>query len=294
MRVTEKMLYEGTLANVATTRTSLDKAQRELSSGKRVESPGDDPAASAMVVRHRVTQARLAAIGTAAQRAADELNASDAALDGIGNLLGRAQQIATQLGNDSYSPQDRLAAAEEVDGLFRQTISLLNTRFADRYIFGGFQDAAAPFDGSGAYHGDSGVRQVEIAPGLLEDASLRVDTVIAGAGGGANLLATYTQLASALRTNDGAAIRSALGPLDQSSNQLATARTRLGTSVNLFEGAAQQCSDGTIQEKIFIGELADADAVDASTRLSLAQYALDATLSAAARSFQLSLVERLK
>ena len=294
MRVTEKMIFEGTLATLGTSRNNLAEAQDELSSGKRVQAPGDDPAAAALVVRHRVEQSRLDAIGTTAQRAADELNAADSALDGVDNLLARAQQLATQLGNDTYGAEDRASAATEVDGLFSQAVELLNTRYAGRYLFGGFQDASPPFDATGAYHGDNGVRQVEIAPGLFEDASVRADTTITGAGGGANLLTTLTDLANAMRANDGTAIRATLGSFDQVGNQIATARTRAGTAVNVFQGAVDQCGQGSDQEKVLIGKLADADVLDASTRLSAAQTSLDATLTAAAKTFQLSLVDYLK
>ena len=43
----------------------------------------------------------------------------------------------------------------------------MNTQEAGRYLFGGNIDRTPPFDAAGTYAGDTGVRQVEVAPGLL-------------------------------------------------------------------------------------------------------------------------------
>src|SRR5664279_244132 len=140
MRVTEKMIFENSIAQTATSRQNLEVAQNEVASGMRVLHPGDDPVAAALSVGHTVDKARFTAVGLSAQRAADELNAADTALDSITTAANRAQVIATQFGNDSYSATDRATAAVEVDGLFKGAVSLLNTTYGGRYIFGGYKD----------------------------------------------------------------------------------------------------------------------------------------------------------
>lgn len=291
MRVTEKMIYDGTIYRCTDSRAKLGKAQDELSSGKRVVAPGDDPAAAALVVRHRIDQNRFNAIGTSAQRAADELDASDGSLDNVSNLLVRARELATQLGSDSYGAPDRASGAEEVDGVLKQIINELNTRFGDRYLFAGFKDTTQPFDASGNFQGDNGVRTVEVSPGLFEMASVDVSGLAAGPTG---IVQSLTSLSNALRANDGSTVRSLITNLDTLGNNLSTMRTHIGTSVNVFQGAVDLCKSSSDDETIFIGKVQDADAIDASTRLSLAQYALQATLTAASKTFDLSLVNLMK
>jgi flagellar hook-associated protein 3 FlgL len=291
MRVTEKMIYEGTIARVTQSRTRMGIAQDQLSSGKRVIAPGDDPAAAALVVRHRIDENRFNAIGTAAQKAGDELNAADAALDNVGNLINRARQLATQLGSDSYGAADRTSGAQEVDGILRQVVTELNARFGERYLFGGFKDTAPPFDFSGAYQGDSGVRTVEVSPGLFEMASVDVSGLATGPTG---IVQTLTDLSTALKANDGAGARAMITNFDTLTSNLSTIRSHIGTSVNVFEAATELCEMSADDEKIFIGKIQDADAIDASTTLSLAQYALEATLTAATKTFSLSLVDHMK
>jgi flagellar hook-associated protein 3 FlgL len=293
MRITEKMIFESSIAQTGKSRENLAKAQNEVASGTRVQHPGDDPVAASLSVGHIVDKARFAAVGQSAQRAADELNAADTALDGITTVANRTLVIATQFGNDSYGAGDRATAAIEVDGLFKQTVSLLNSTYGGRFIFGGFKDNAAPFDPVGAYVGDSNIRTVEVAPGLYQAASLDANTIVKGAGGGVDLLKTMADLSKALETNDGPGIRAGLDKLNTSINQLAAGRTQAGMAQDAFQTAVTTAQTAVSDETIKIGKLLDADIIDASTRLASAQYALNATLSAAAKTLTMSLADKL-
>jgi flagellar hook-associated protein 3 FlgL len=293
MRVTEKMIFENSIAQTGRSRENLAQAQNEVASGTRVEHPGDDPVAAALSVGHTVDKARFTAVGQSAQRAADELNAADTALDGITTVANRALVIANQFSNDTYSAADRSAAAVEVDGLFKEAVSLLNTTYGSRYIFGGFKDNAAPFDPTGAYVGDSNVRSVEVAPGLYQASSLDANTIVKGAGGGVDLLQTMSDLSAALKQNDSAAVQSGLDKLNTTINQLAAGRTQAGMAQDAFQAAVTTAQTAASDETVKIGKLLDADLLDASTRLASAQYALNATLTASAKTLGMSLADKL-
>jgi flagellar hook-associated protein 3 FlgL len=293
MRVTEKMILESTVAQTAKSRENLAKAQEEVASGSRVRHPGDDPVAASLSVGHTVDKARFTAVGQTAQRAADELNAADIALDGINTATNRALQIAVQFGNDTYSGTDRAAAAGEVDGLYKQVLSLLNTTYGGRYIFGGFQDSAPPFAGDGTYLGDDNTRKVEIAPGLYQAASVDANVIVKGSGGGTDLTQTMRDLSAALSSNDGAGVRQGLSELNLCVEQIAAGRTGVGMAQDAFQSAVMAAQTAASNETIKIGNLLDADILDASTRLASAQYALNATLSATARTLSLSLADKL-
>jgi flagellar hook-associated protein 3 FlgL len=287
------MIYQQTVDRANAALARVGKAQGEISSGLRVQAPGDDPQAAGLLVRHKFDQAQTTAIQNGAQSAADELNAADSALGSVSTAIARAQVLATQFGNDTYTADDRATAANEVDGLYKQALGSLNTRFGDRYIFGGYGDNQAPFADDGTYQGDTGVRQVEVAPGVYEDASIRADVTAKGVGGGVDILQTLTDLSTALRNNDSDAIRASITSLQAGSNQVSAAQSQAGTAVNIFTATVNTCAAQITDEKKVIGELGDADVMDASTKLSLAQYALNATLTAASQTLNFSLVNLL-
>jgi flagellar hook-associated protein 3 FlgL len=247
-----------------------------------------------MLVRHRFEKERITAIQSGAQLAIDELNAADSALESLKTSLARAQVLSTQFGSDTYGASDRASAAEEIKGIFKQVVSDLNTRFGDRFLFGGYKDNQPPFSVDGNYLGDDGVRQVEVAPGVYDDASVRADIMAKGADGGIDILQSLQDLANSLETNDGEGIRSSIGALETGLNQVSTARSRVGTSVNIFTSTVNTCTLQISDKKKVISELGEADVLDASSRLSLAQYALNATLTSASKILDFSLVNLLK
>lgn len=293
MRVTDRMIFEGASRSAQSARARMNDAIRETSSGARVVHPGDDPVAAGLVVSRRFGADRFAAIGAAVSHAADELAVADTALGSLGDLVSRAQELAVQMSNSTYSESDRQAAAAEAATLVDQAVALLNTRHGTRYLFGGTADGVPPFDAAGGYHGDGGVRQVEIAPGVLADASVRADVAFTGAGGGVDVLGTLKELARSLEANDRDAVRATLGNLDAGVSQVARTRSAAGARMAALDTAAGIAKNAEDALAVELSGLQDADPIDAATRLALAQQALDAALTASASSFHLTLLDKL-
>ena len=294
MRVTDKLIFEGASKRSGKARDDVEAASREASTGVRVQHPWDDPGAASTVVGLRASANRMQAIGDIAERATGELNAADEALSGMDNVLNRAHELAVQFSNDTYSPQERAAAAHELDGLLAQTREFANARFGGRYLFAGFKDNAAPFDATGVYSGDSGVRQAEVAPGQFEAASVPGDQVFKGAGGGIDLFASLQSLKTALAGNDSGAIRASVGTLDSGIDQVVQSRARIGTAVNVFDTARSAALVAVQSDNTAASKRTDADVVASATKLAFAQRALDAALTASAKSFQLTLLDKLR
>lgn len=293
MRVSDQALFNLANARIMRARADDVKAGDQVATGKRIQHPWDDPGDAGMMVRHQQEGGRHDGIFTAATHAADELRTVDGAMDQVTTSLTRAKELAVQLANDTYNGNDRLSGAAEVQQLFQAVVSQLNLRFGERYLFGGMQDGAPPFDATGTYLGDSNVRQVEIAPGVLQDASPRADVALKGVGGGIDVLESLRRFATALSTNDTAAIRTAVGELDDGIVQVSRERSRVGAMMNVFDVAsnmARQNRDAATDAK---SRLEDIDIFEASTRMASTQRALEASMSAAAQQFRLSLLDKL-
>lgn len=293
MRVTDRLHYESAAKNGAAARSRLQEAAQEAASGIRVSHPGDDPHAAAQIVRHAANAQRAGDIARQLGVATDELQAADGALEGVGNVLSRARELTVQMANGNYTAVDRANAAKEVQGLFQEALGLMNTKAGHRYLFGGFQDQAPPYDATGSYVGDTGVRQVEVAPGKLVDASIRSDVALKGVGGGTDVFATLTALNTALAANDVAGVQNALTGLDAGIQQVASARSQAGSSMSAFDVATYALQALKTEALGAQAHLQEADAIEANTRLAQATQALDAALTASARTFGLTLLDKL-
>lgn len=283
MRVTETMRFDTAARGAAEARSRFEEATRAASTGLRVEHAEDDPAAAGLIARHRSQVDQTDALAKAMDAANAELTTADGALDGVGADLSRARELAVQLSNATWSAPERAAAAAEVDGLFKHAVGALNIKAGQRYVFGGFKDDAPPFDAAGNYAGDAGVRQVEVAPGLRLDASVRADVALKGAGGGTDVLAQLQALSTALATNNVAGIQGSLTGLDAGIDQVATARQQLGSHQAVLDVASAATKAAHVDSQARLAGLADADSIDAATSLAQAQQALEAVLTALAK-----------
>ena len=188
MRVTDSQIFDVANLRIQRARSDDSESGDRVSSGKRIEHAWDAAGDAGMVTRHEQEAGRQSAIMTATSKASDELGAVDTALGGVIDSLSRAREIATQLSNDTYNATDRLNAAAEVQQIYGSVVSQLNTRSGDRYVFGGTKDTTQPFDSAGNYNGDALTRKVEVAPGILQDSSIRADQAFKGTAGGVDIL----------------------------------------------------------------------------------------------------------
>ncbi|HEX2656665.1 MAG TPA: flagellar hook-associated protein FlgL [Polyangia bacterium] len=294
MRVTNQMIFDQAQAQATAARDRATQAQDQVATGIRVVHPGDDPAAAGLMVSQKIALKRYDIIDQSISRATGELQTADGALQGVSTLLARAQQLAVQLGNDTYGKAERLAGGQEIKSISAQISQLMNAQVAGRYIFGGNVDNAPPFDAAGNYSGDTTVRQIEVAPGLRQDASVRGDDVVKGTAGGVDVFAVLTSLATALTNDDGTSIRGTIDGVSQSTTQVAAALTKTGAMLSSFDSAQQI---GTVAKDSTQKVLAAGSEVDifaAASNLAQAQQSLQAALAATARSFDTSLLNFLK
>jgi flagellar hook-associated protein 3 FlgL len=298
VRISDLQIFEAAIQSAGRAREAAQSATQQASSGLRVQHPADDPSAAAQIQSFGLAAARRDAVSSGAGLAQAELQGADSALSAIGNAVARAKELAVQLSNSTANALDRSSGATEVLQLIQNAVAAANTRYGSRWIFGGNRDGAEPFDagttpGTVAYLGDAGVRQVEIAPGVLQDASIRADVALKGAGGGVDVFATLQSLHDALAADDQAGIQAALGGLDQATDQVARARSEAGVAMDAFGTAVSANKLAAGDARTQASKLGEVDIAQAAIQLTAAQQSLQATLAAAAQSFKLSLLDYL-
>jgi flagellar hook-associated protein 3 FlgL len=293
MRVADVTVYDRARESIAAARSRQQAAADQVSSGTRVVHPWDDPSAAALILQQSREGARFAALEKGVTRASDELNSADAALGSVTDALSRVYELAVQGSTDTYSAADRGVMASEVDALRKSAIASLNVQVSGRFVFGGFKDGAAPFDSAGTYLGDTNVRSIEVAPGVYQDTSVRADVALKGVGGGVDVLTTLQTLTTALNANDSATVRGLLDSISKSIEQVSMARSQGGNAMSVLDAHALVLRASRDASTAQVAHEADADIFDASTRLTQAQQALEASLTAAAKSFGRSLLDKL-
>ena len=160
MRITNNTLTGNYLRNLNRNLKAMQKYQNQLSSGKEVSRPSDNPMLVARIMQLdsnvRMNEQYEKNIGDAL----GWTDTADGALNVVTSTLQRARELIIYGANGTLSDTDRSALKDEVDTLQGQLMQVLNTNYDGRYIFGGQKTTEPPFqidDASGklTYSGDS-------------------------------------------------------------------------------------------------------------------------------------------
>jgi flagellar hook-associated protein 3 FlgL len=125
--------------------TDLAGVQEQLSTGKRLLKPSDNPVDTANDIKLKTQLAEETQYHTNIQSGLNFMNVSDTAMQSMETIMQRLRELAVQGSSDTLSANDRANMQPEVDQLFRQLITLTNTNYNGDYVFGGTQSKIAPF-----------------------------------------------------------------------------------------------------------------------------------------------------
>lgn len=146
MRISTPYFNSSSLVGMQKHSEALYNIQKQLSSGQRVMTPGDDPVASARIYRAQSSIDNMDKLTKNGEFARGRLMLEDSALGEVTNNLQRIRELALQGLNGSYNAQDRKAMATEMRGVLQNMIAISNTQDSNReYIFAGDQTDTAPF-----------------------------------------------------------------------------------------------------------------------------------------------------
>ena len=168
MRVSTNEIFRVGIDAMQRGQSQLSHTQLQLSSGKRILTPADDPrgATQALQLRERIdaTDQFLRNSNFATSR----LNQEETVLGQMGGALQRARELTVQAANATQTTESRQAIAAEIRHIVDALVDLGNTRDANgEYLFAGFKSGSLPFVSNAAgeieYLGDNGQRFVAIS-----------------------------------------------------------------------------------------------------------------------------------
>lgn len=168
MRISTIQAYNNSVSGLQNNYSNVTRTQEQISTGKRILTPADDPVASVRLLQLSQEQALNDQYKSNITAAKNSLNSEEAIMTSVGNVVQRIREIAVQAGNGALDSSDKNALATELAQREDELLNLLNSKDASgKYLFSGSQGDKQPFvrnpDGTYTYQGDEGQRQVQIA-----------------------------------------------------------------------------------------------------------------------------------
>jgi flagellar hook-associated protein 3 FlgL len=171
MRISTAQLYNRSIQSVLDNQGTLSDIQTQLSSGKKLLRPSDDPVGTSQLIRLTEDIDLLQQYNKNNNLLTNSLEQEETVLSSINTSVNRARVLMIQSGNGIIGPDDRQAIGIEMEQIRDQVFDLMNSRNpAGEYIFAGFQSASPAFSfnasASGnkySFEGDQGENKIKVS-----------------------------------------------------------------------------------------------------------------------------------
>lgn len=299
-RIPTMYAHQRALDAMAQRRTALTTDQLQLSTGKRVNDPSDDPLATAQAERLRSQLARISIENRMIGFARQMLSTAENTLGQVSDALQFARENLVAAGNGALSPGDRALIAQQLSGVREQLVSLANTRDgAGGYVFGGQGATTAPFDASTGEPIDpphAGEQQTGLEAKYTTSQDGRA---IFADSDGRTLFAALDGIIDVLNddTADGAEVAAALSTatdaLDAGLERVLMARTRAGEQLRTLDAHESALATGDLDARERLSDLVDLDYAAAISNFQNNRTSLEAAMTTYAQIARLSLFDYL-
>jgi flagellar hook-associated protein 3 FlgL len=169
MRVSTNAIYRTGIEAIQRGQSELARTQLQMSSGKRILTPSDDPNGAVQALQLRQRIAANEQFSRNANYATTRLQQEETVLQQMGGALQRVRELTVQAANATQTDESRRAIAVELRQIRVSLVDMANSRDANgEYLFAGYRSTNRPFinDAGGAidYLGDTGQRFLALSP----------------------------------------------------------------------------------------------------------------------------------
>lgn len=144
-RISDNQRSRNLILSIQQNRANVDRYGNEVTTGQKVQQPGDSNVSGTVAT----LQETLNRVEGSTARIADvksTLTFQDDVMNEVNAILIRAKEVATQAANTTNSEITRAQQAEEVFQMRDQLVNLANSTLKGRYIFGGAADNQPPYN----------------------------------------------------------------------------------------------------------------------------------------------------
>lgn len=306
MKISTSLFLDRAASQIGTIQGSLSRTQEQLSTGKEIVRPSDEPDKAAVVTRLESALSKHDNYKSALNMVKTRLAFEETSLTSVSDALARVKELATQASNDTLGAQDRHSIALELKSLRDQILSYANTQDTNgHYIFAGGRGETPAFGDNGKgqvdYVGDQSRTQVIVGDNRRLNANRAGSDVFTrvvrddGKGGkvGAGFFQVLDDLTKSVEGSDRAGMKRGLNEVDQLNQGVTNGLAQVGADGGVVDAQTAVLEALTLQMKTTLSETQDLDYTTAITKMNRDQLALEAAQSSFAKISKLSLFNYL-
>jgi flagellar hook-associated protein 3 FlgL len=284
------------LAALNQTQLEAQEAALQISTGKSVNVPSDNPAAAGLLVENNDQATFNSGYLQSISAVQGQLSTASSTLSSVTSALQQAISLGVEGANGTISASDQAAIVTQLQGIQSQLVSLANTTYQGNYVFGGSITNTAPYvldatSPSGVnYVGNGDVNEVSIGNGY-KLAVNQPGTQLFSAPGNDVFLAV-NNLITALQTNTG--ISTAVNAVSSASSYLSAQTVFYGNATDQTQSQTTYLNAAQLQISQQQNTLGGVNLPTAANNLDQANTDTQAALAAISKFSQNNLFDYLQ
>lgn len=302
IRITPHMVTSATVRDVNNAFAALQRRSTELSSGKSILEPSDNPFGTGKAIDLQSALDGLSNYKTNVNEAISWERTTSGALGSIGQVIQKARELTLQATSGVNGKSDLENLATEVEQLTESAKQDANVQYAGQYVLSGTLTGTAAYAAGAedAYHGNEGTITRTIAPGMTIQINQAASTLLGNgeAAKDGKLLDTLRTIAKNMREGTPAALEALNGEdlksIDANFETLMQMQAQAGGAIDQLQLAESRIEELTTSTTEALSNTQDANYAQVATEYTSDQVAYEAALKAGASVVQMSLLEFLK
>ncbi|HWR81841.1 MAG TPA: flagellar hook-associated protein FlgL [Candidatus Deferrimicrobium sp.] len=165
MRISTTMLSDGIVYNMQRSLERFLTMQTQLSSGRRINTPSDDPIGTQRDLIYRSELAKSEQYRKNIDQGLNWVQSYDSILAEMKDLVSSAKETAIAMADGLYDDSAREGAAREIESILDRLLQLANSEQEQQFLFSGFRTNVKPlaaYANGMVYAGDSGRIEFQI------------------------------------------------------------------------------------------------------------------------------------
>ncbi|GAB2721186.1 flagellar hook-associated protein FlgL [Paenibacillus thermoaerophilus] len=297
LRVTQGMLNNQFMRNLSNNMRRMDVIQDQLSTGRRINKPSDDPVGITYSLRYRSELSANEQYQRNTDAALSWLDQTDSSLNQAGEILQRVRELTVQGSNGTNPPAAMDAIRKEIEQLKQQLVDVASTTLDGKYIFNGQKTDQPPYpsvDNAAGAVTDPFSIPFEVGLNVEIPVNLTGNDVFGKPTDPDNLFQVLDDLMAHLAANDHGEVSKILGRLDSRMEKFLGFRSEIGARINRIEMMQGRLEDLGINLTSLQSKVEDADMSKLITQLKMDESVYQASLAIGSRLIQPSLIDFLR
>ncbi|MDX8363821.1 flagellar hook-associated protein FlgL [Cytobacillus sp. IB215665] len=291
MRVTQGMLANNSLRHLSNSYEKLGKLQDQLSTGKKITRPSDDPVVAMKGMYYRTNLTEVEQYKRNLSEAYMWMDNSEDAISHANNAMQRVRELVVQGNNDALSAEDKEAIANEIEQIKEDIVSVANTKVAGKYIFNGTAIDKAPVQSGSppTANQQTDAFSIEVSQGVQLQVNVDPSNIF-----GQGLFDTLQAIEDNLNGNPSADLDTLLAQVDDHVDQINAERSSIGARYNRLELIEDRIGSQEVVANQILSENEDIDLERVIIDLTIQETVHRAALGVGADIIQPTLMDFLR